>query len=46
VLDRFGQIEPKVLVTVDAYWYNGKAIPMGDKVAEIVAKLPTVERVV
>ena len=46
VLDRFGQIEPKVLVTVDGYWYNGKAIPMGDKVAEIAAKLPTVERVV
>jgi len=46
VLDRFGQIEPKVLVTVDGYWYNGKAIPIADKVAEIVAKLPTVERVV
>ena len=46
VLDRFGQIEPKVVVTVDGYWYNGKAIPIADKVAEIVAKLPSVERVV
>ena len=46
VLDRFGQIEPRVLVTVDGYWYNGKALPILDKVAEIVAKLPTVERVV
>ncbi len=46
VLDRFGQIEPKVLVTVDGYWYNGKAIPIAEKVAAIVAKLPTVERVV
>ncbi len=27
VLDRFGQIEPRVLVTVDGYWYNGKALP-------------------
>ena len=46
VLDRFGQIEPRVLVTVDGYWYNGKALPIVDKVAEIVAGLPTVERVV
>ncbi len=46
VLDRFGQIEPKVLVTVDGYWYNGKAIPIAEKIAAIVAKLPTVERVV
>ena len=46
VLDRFGQIEPRVLVTVDGYWYNGKALPILDKVAEIVARLPTVERVV
>jgi len=46
VLDRFGQIEPRVLVTVDGYWYNGKAIPILDKVAAIVAELPSVERVV
>ncbi len=46
VLDRFGQIEPRVLVTVDGYWYNGKALPVVDKVAEIVAGLPSVERVV
>ena len=46
VLDRFGQIEPRVLVTVDGYWYNGKALSILDKVAEIVAQLPTVERVV
>jgi acetoacetyl-CoA synthetase len=46
VLDRFGQIEPRVLFTVDGYWYNGKAIPIVDKVAAIVARLPSVERVV
>ena len=38
VLDRFGQIEPRVLITVDGYWYNGKALPITDKVAEIVRK--------
>jgi acetoacetyl-CoA synthetase len=46
VLDRFGQIEPRVLVTVDGYWYNGKALSILDKVAAIVARLPSVERVV
>ena len=46
VLDRFGQIAPKILVTVDGYWYGGKAIPVLDKVATIVERLPTVERVV
>ena len=46
VLDRFGQIEPRVLFTVDGYWYNGKPITILDKVAEIVDKLPSVERVV
>jgi acetoacetyl-CoA synthetase len=46
VLDRFGQIEPRVLFTVDGYWYNGKPLPILDKVADIVARLPTVERVV
>jgi len=46
VLDRFSQIEPRVLVTVDGYWYSGKGLPVVDKVREIVAGLPTVERVV
>src|SRR5207248_9970459 len=46
VLDRFGQIEPTVLFTVDGYWYNGKVVPVQDKAAAIVDKLPTVKRVV
>ena len=46
VLDRFGQIEPKVLFSVDGYWYNGKAVPILDKVGEVAAGLPTVQRVV
>ena len=41
VLDRFGQIEPRVLFAVDGYWYNGKPLPILDKVAAIVARLPT-----
>jgi len=46
VIDRFGQIAPRVLFTVDGYWYNGKSIAILDKVAEIVERLPSVERVV
>jgi acetoacetyl-CoA synthetase len=46
VVDRFGQIEPKVLFTVDGYWYNGKPQPVLDKLAEIVERLPTLQRVV
>jgi len=46
VVDRFGQIEPRVLFTVDGYYYNGKVVPILDKVRDIVARLPSVERVV
>jgi acetoacetyl-CoA synthetase len=46
VLDRFGQIEPTLLVTVDGYWYNGKPQPILDKLAAIVRRLPTLRRVV
>ena len=46
VLDRFGQIEPKVLFAADGYWYNGKAIDSLAKVAEIAQRLPTLARVV
>ena len=41
VLDRFGQIEPKVLITVDGYRYNGKPIDVRPKLAEIAARLPS-----
>ena len=44
VLDRFGQIEPKVLFTADGYFYNGKQLDSLGRVAEALAQLPTVER--
>ena len=40
-LDRFGQIEPKVLIACDGYYYAGKDIGVADKLGEIVAGLPT-----
>ncbi len=46
VLDRFGQIEPKILFVADGYWYNGKAIATLEKVADIARRLPTLARVV
>ncbi len=46
VLDRFAQIEPTVLVVCDGYFYNGRTIDIGDKVAEVRRGLPTVRRVV
>ncbi|MEP0709130.1 MAG: acetoacetate--CoA ligase [Parvibaculum sp.] len=45
VLDRFGQIEPKVLVACDGYRYAGKVLPAHDKLAEIITGLPSVEHV-
>jgi acetoacetyl-CoA synthetase len=46
VLDRFGQIEPKVLIACDGYYYNGKAIDIADKLAAIAAKLPSLRAIV
>jgi len=46
VLDRFGQIEPKVLICVDGYWYNGKAVDCLAKNAEVVAQMPSLRKVV
>jgi acetoacetyl-CoA synthetase len=46
VLDRFGQIAPKVLFTADGYFYAGKQLDSLGPMAEVLAKLPSVERVV
>ena len=43
VLDRFGQIEPKVLFCADGYLYGGKEFDSQDKAKEILAKLPSVK---
>jgi acetoacetyl-CoA synthetase len=46
VLDRFGQIEPKVLFCADGYRYNGETHDCLEKVRELVEKLPTLRKVV
>ncbi len=46
VLDRFGQIEPKVLISAEGYYYNGKRFDCLANLREIKDRLPSVERVV
>src|SRR2546428_8343351 len=46
VLDRFRQIEPKVLFAVDGYRYGGKAFDRRDTVRELLRQLPSVEAVI
>jgi acetoacetyl-CoA synthetase len=46
VLDRFGQIEPKVLFATDGYFYNGKSIDSLPALRSIAARLPTLRAVV
>ena len=42
VLDRFGQIEPVVFIAPDGYWYAGKRIEVGAKIAAVLEKMPSV----
>jgi acetoacetyl-CoA synthetase len=46
VLDRFGQIEPRVLFTGDGYFYNGKEFGSLDRISEIIKDLPSIEKIV
>src|SRR5687768_14074087 len=46
VLDRFGQVKPKVLFTGDGYFYAGKTIDSLAPIAGVLRVLPTVQRVV
>ena len=46
VLDRFGQIQPRVLIVADGYRYNGREIDCLGRVREIADRIPEIERVV
>ncbi|WP_367715923.1 acetoacetate--CoA ligase [Nitratireductor sp. GISD-1A_MAKvit] len=45
VLDRFGQIEPKILIVPDGYWYGGRSFDVSEKAAAVVERLPSVKMV-
>jgi acetoacetyl-CoA synthetase len=46
VLDRFGQIRPKVLFVANGYYFKGKNLDSLSRVAEIIKDLPSIEKVV
>ena len=46
VLDRFGQIAPKILFTADGYFYSGKRLDSLETIGTVAAQLPSVERIV
>ena len=45
VLDRFGQIAPRILIAVDGYFYKGKTLDRADNIREIASKLPSVQKI-
>ena len=46
VVDRFGQIAPKILIAGDGYFYNGRQVSVLDRIAEIATRLPSLVRTV
>ncbi len=46
ILDRFTQIDPRVLITSDGYYYRGKVFDILEKVKTLTKRLPTLERVI
>lgn len=46
VIDRFGQIEPKVLIAINGYVYSGKVVDTRQRVAEIIDSLPSLNRLI
>ena len=46
VLDRFGQIKPRVLFTANGYFFKGKAIDSLERISNILKELPSIEKVV
>ena len=46
VLDRFGQIGPRILIACDGYRYAGKDVDSLARVSEIASRIPAIERVV
>lgn len=45
-VDRFGQIEPKVLFSVDGYFYKGKPFSTLQNVQKVVDRIPSIEKVI
>ncbi|MBS4035555.1 MAG: acetoacetate--CoA ligase [Ignavibacterium sp.] len=46
VLDRFSQIEPKILFAIESYYYNGNHIDCTEKIKSIVKQIPSINKVI
>jgi len=46
VLDRFGQIKPRVLFTADGYFFKGKPLDSLGRISDILKELPSIEKVI
>ncbi len=46
VLDRFGQIEPRLLIACDGYHYNGKVIDTGERLRAIVKEIESIDTLI
>jgi acetoacetyl-CoA synthetase len=46
VIDRFGQVKPKILFAIEEYQYNGKVINSRQKIEEIVHLIPEIKKIV
>jgi acetoacetyl-CoA synthetase len=46
ILDRFQQIAPRILLTSDGYYYGGKRFDIRKKIASVVGKIPSLEKVI
>ena len=46
ILDRFGQIEPKVMLCCDGYFYGGKTFMLTEKITTVVKAIPSLSKVI
>ena len=46
VVDRFKQIKPKILITSDCYFYNGKKIDILEKIPKILKKIKSIKKII
>ena len=46
IVDRIGQVEPKVLFAVERYSYGGKEFSVADRIAEVLERIPSIETLV
>ena len=46
VIDRFEQIEPKIMIATDGYLYNGKVIERSEEIKAISKRLPSLEHII